>query len=190
MCHELCFRVWGSIWNTEIFWWVADGARSECGRVKCAAVRQRSPPPAERDCPLAKGSNNTHTHTHTHTLCFRYHKRMKGAGSAHEREAHTCEPTQRCVLYFLCEGGYNLNRAQGTCAGFSFLANPPPLGPQVFGPKWVGGCVIWVSCRLLGWVGGHGKWGLRRGTVCVKFMCLFLKSEMPVNCGAMRGLAG
>jgi len=32
----------------------ADGAWSACGRVERAAVRQRCPP-AERDCPLAKG---------------------------------------------------------------------------------------------------------------------------------------
>jgi hypothetical protein len=70
-------RVWGSIGSAEIFaegtahtttkwdvhhaglaryraWWAADGAWSACGRVERAAVRQRCPPPAERDCPLAQ----------------------------------------------------------------------------------------------------------------------------------------
>jgi hypothetical protein len=40
--------------DTGRAWWAADGAWSACGRVERAALRQRCPPPAERDCPLQR----------------------------------------------------------------------------------------------------------------------------------------
>ena len=83
-------RVWGSIGSAEVFsqraqltqrqsetcttldwpdtgraWWAwaADGAYAgEWSALPCGSAA----PPAERDYPLEKGSDNTHTHTHTH----------------------------------------------------------------------------------------------------------------------------
>jgi hypothetical protein len=69
-------------------WWAADGARSACGRVERAAVRQcgSAAPPAERDYPLAKGSNNTRvTHTHTHTMSRSSRKLMSEAAFIHRK---------------------------------------------------------------------------------------------------------
>jgi hypothetical protein len=44
--------------DTGRAWWAADGAWSACGRVERAACAAALPPPAERDYPLAKGSDN------------------------------------------------------------------------------------------------------------------------------------
>jgi hypothetical protein len=48
-------------------WLMELGVRAgEWSALPCGSA---APPPAERDYPLAKGSNNTHTHTRARWLC-------------------------------------------------------------------------------------------------------------------------